>query len=141
MIKLLTTLFLVLFTSIKIFSQIIPSDLEKMNSTELSEYLKNDDLNSLKQLNKDIITYMTDDILKAIESNSIPIMRGVNEIIYLKQSQINWEKYIQNFTSYIGSSYTGGSILKVVYEESFKKFYTLRLIELIQNHKRWKMDQ
>ena len=141
MIKLLTTLFLVLFTSIKIFSQIIPSDLEKMNSTELSEYLKNDDLNSLKQLNEDIITYMTDDILKAIESNSIPIMRGVNEIIYLKQSQINWEKYIQNFTSYIGSSYTGGSILKVVYEESFKKFYTLRLIELIQNHKRWKMDQ
>lgn len=98
-------------------------------------------LDDLININESLLEFMVKEIEESISSNRIDISVGINEISYLKQSQVYWENYIRNFTSYIASSYTGGSILNSIYENEFKKRYTKRNLEMIENHKRWVMDQ
>ena len=108
---------------------LIKLDLEMKNT---------EDLITISEL---LLDFMVQEIEESINSNSIDISVGVNEISYLKQSQVFWKNYIENFTSYIASSYLGGSIINTIWENELKNHYMRRNLELIENHKRWKMDQ
>ena len=102
------------------------------------EMKNNEDLITISEL---LLDFMTQEIEESINSNRIDIGLGIKEISYLKQSQVFWKNYIENFTSYIVSSYLGGSIINTIWENELKNHYMRRNLELIENHKRWRMDQ
>jgi len=129
------------FFSFSVYSQSSFNFYINLNEEETFNVLEKLDLEPLIELNENMIVFMVNEIRESMNANLINFERGINEITYLNQSQYSWLEYLKNFSKYISSSYKGGSIVSTVNKITYKKFYLERNLELIENHKRWKMDQ
>ena len=136
-----TISFILFFFSFLVCSQSSFNFYINLNEEETFNVLEKLDLEPLIELNENMIVFMVNEIRESMNANLINFERGINEITYLKQSQYSWLEYLKNFSKYITSSYKGGSIVSAVNKITYKKFYLERNLELIENHKRWKMDQ
>tara|TARA_B100001175_G_scaffold317658_1_gene335527 strand:+ start:2804 stop:3229 length:426 start_codon:yes stop_codon:yes gene_type:complete len=112
-----------------------------METIDIKEALNVEQNEYLIEMNNSLIDFMIEEIKNAIKNNYIDFERGINELTFLWQSQRNWKNYMESFTGYVGSAYLNGSMRPVVQKYEVKKHYILRNIELIETHKRWKMDQ